>query len=169
MDYTKLYEQTIHSQFDFIQSYSPTNDDDLFMNKQTLLDTMISMMNISTTHISPNRSLYVYYDFLQRMFYYLHDEYNNTVPQPLDLNQYLHDLFLKKNKTYGNAFACYSWIGVFIRLTDKIHRFLHLDVLQKDDPNEYLENLIDTYVDALNYILLCQLLLPISNKNEIKN
>jgi len=59
------------------------------------------------------------------------------------------NLFKKKNKDYGNAFATYGAIGIIVRLGDKINRLMHVTkngVNMVD--NETIE---DTLLDLHNY------------------
>ena len=59
------------------------------------------------------------------------------------------ELFTKKNKDYGDAFANYGTIGVLVRMGDKIAR------LQSITKNQvtlvYDEKLRDTLIDLHNY------------------
>lgn len=59
------------------------------------------------------------------------------------------ELFTKKNKDYGDAFADYGTVGVLVRIGDKIRRMQNITKsgvnLIKD------ENLRDTLIDLHNY------------------
>ncbi len=59
------------------------------------------------------------------------------------------ELFTKKNKDYGDAFADYGTVGVIVRIGDKIRRMQNITKsgvnLIKD------ENLRDTLIDLHNY------------------
>ena len=39
------------------------------------------------------------------------------------------NLFKKKNKDYGDAFATYGTVGVLVRMGDKIHRLQNLSLI----------------------------------------
>ena len=59
------------------------------------------------------------------------------------------DLFAKKNKDYGDAFAKFGIIGVLMRIEDKIQRSLSITkngVTLVDD-----EKIRDTLIDLHNY------------------
>lgn len=67
------------------------------------------------------------------------------------------DLFIKKNKDYGDAFAKYGPIGVLVRIGDKINRLISVTKnginLVKD------EKLRDTLIDLHNYSAMAVMLL----------
>lgn len=72
------------------------------------------------------------------------------------------ELFKRKNKDYGDAFANYGTIGVLVRLSDKISRATSITkngVLLVND-----ESLRDTLIDLHNYAAMAVLL--IDEKNE---
>lgn len=59
------------------------------------------------------------------------------------------DLFERKNKDYGDAFAEYGSIGVLVRIGDKIKRLQSIssmEIRMVDD-----ETLRDTLIDLHNY------------------
>lgn len=67
------------------------------------------------------------------------------------------DLFTKKNKDYGDAFAEYGTVGVLVRLGDKIKRLQNItrtSVQLVDD-----ESLRDTLIDLHNYSAMAVMLL----------
>jgi len=67
------------------------------------------------------------------------------------------DLFLKKNKDYGDAFATYGPIGVLVRLGDKINRLKTItktNITLVED-----EKLRDTLIDLHNYSAMAVFLL----------
>ena len=72
------------------------------------------------------------------------EESNNRIKQ-LDLIQLEgRNLFEKKNKDYGDAFATYGPVGVLVRIGDKIQRFQNINskgINLIDD-----ENLRDTLI-----------------------
>lgn len=67
------------------------------------------------------------------------------------------ELFTKKNKDYGDAFAKYGIIGVLIRIGDKIQRSI---TISKNSVNLIEdENIKDTLLDLHNYAAMALLLL----------
>lgn len=59
------------------------------------------------------------------------------------------ELFTKKNKDYGDAFADFGVVGVLVRINDKIRRSLSIidnGIISVDD-----ESLRDTLLDLHNY------------------
>ena len=67
------------------------------------------------------------------------------------------ELFKKKNKDYGDAFAEYGVVGVLVRMGDKIKRLQNIEknkiVLVND------ENMKDTLIDLHNYSAMAIMLL----------
>lgn len=59
------------------------------------------------------------------------------------------ELFIKKNKDYGDAFANYGPVGVIVRLGDKIQRLS--SVLKNGINLVDNESLRDTLIDLHNY------------------
>ena len=72
------------------------------------------------------------------------------------------ELFSRKNKDYGDAFAKFGVIGVLMRIEDKIQRSLIITEngvnLVKD------ESIRDTLLDLHNYSAMALMLLDESNK-----
>ena len=67
------------------------------------------------------------------------------------------ELFTKKNKDYGDAFATYGIIGVLIRIGDKIQRSL---TISKNGVNLIEdENIKDTLLDLHNYSAMALMVL----------
>ena len=50
----------------------------------------------------------------------------NRKEQHLTVQQEAHNLFIQKNKDYGDAFANYGTIGVIVRMGDKIQRLVNV-------------------------------------------
>lgn len=62
------------------------------------------------------------------------------------------DLFIQKNSDYGNSFEDFTFLGIIIRLNDKINRLLSLtcnDVNKVKD-----ESVMDTINDLYNYTVI---------------
>ena len=73
------------------------------------------------------------------------------------------ELFEKKNKTYGDAFAEYGTIGVLVRMGDKIKRLQNITstgINLIDD-----ESLRDTLIDLHNYSAMAVMLLDEEKNN----
>lgn len=67
------------------------------------------------------------------------------------------ELFIKKNKDYGDAFAKYGVIGVLMRIEDKIQRSMSIT---KNGVNLVQdENIRDTLIDLHNYAGMAVMLL----------
>lgn len=71
-------------------------------------------------------------------------------------------LFAKKNRDYGDAFAEYGTVGVIVRMGDKIKRLMKISssgVALVDS-----ESLRDTLLDLYNYSAMAIMLLDEDNK-----
>jgi hypothetical protein len=73
------------------------------------------------------------------------------------------DLFVRKNKDYGDAFATYGTIGVLVRIGDKINRLNHVSKNKINLVND--ETLRDTLIDLHNYAAMAIMLLD--EKSEV--
>lgn len=74
------------------------------------------------------------------------------------------NLFIRKNKDYGDAFAEYGVIGVLIRMGDKIKRLQSIttnNITLVDD-----ERLRDTLIDLHNYSAMAIMLLDENEQSE---
>ena len=75
------------------------------------------------------------------------------------------DLFERKNKDYGDAFANFGTIGVLVRLSDKISRAVSVSkssvTLVRD------ESLRDTLIDLHNYAAMAIMLMDETSEKEI--
>ena len=73
------------------------------------------------------------------------------------------ELFSKKNKDYGDAFATYGPVGVLVRIGDKIQRLQSITktgiTLVED------EKIRDTLIDLHNYAAMAIILMD-ENKNS---
>ncbi len=66
------------------------------------------------------------------------------------------DIFTKKNKDYGDAFAVYGIVGVLVRIGDKLFR---LETLYKNKKHAVSdESIIDTILDLYNYSTIALML-----------
>ena len=79
------------------------------------------------------------------------------VKQMIDIQTRALDLFARKNRDYGDAFAKFGVIGVLMRIEDKIQRSLSITKnavqLVKD------ERIEDTLLDLHNYAAMALMLL----------
>ena len=67
------------------------------------------------------------------------------------------ELFKKKNKDYGDAFANYGIIGILVRIGDKLAR---LESLHKNKTTAVIsESILDTIIDLYNYSTMAIMLL----------
>lgn len=67
------------------------------------------------------------------------------------------ELFKKKNKDYGDAFAEYGTIGVMMRMKDKLSRYMSITNSKIQLVND--ESLRDTLIDLHNYSAMAIMLL----------
>ena len=67
------------------------------------------------------------------------------------------ELFKKKNKDYGDAFAEYGVVGVLVRMGDKIKRLQNIEKNKITLVND--ENMRDTLIDLHNYSAMAIMLL----------
>lgn len=68
-----------------------------------------------------------------------------------------YELFVKKNKDYGNAYKDFGATGVLIRMNDKIKRFI--SVSNNGVSLVQTESLKDTLIDLQNYSTMAIMLL----------
>ena len=77
--------------------------------------------------------------------------------QHLSVQKEAHDIFVKKNNDYGDAFAKYGPVGVIIRIGDKIQRLISVT---KNGVNMVKdESIRDTLLDLHNYAAMAIMLL----------
>ena len=67
------------------------------------------------------------------------------------------ELFKKKNRDYGDAFAEYGSVGVLVRIGDKIKRMSKISKAGVTLVND--ESLRDTLIDLHNYAAMAVMLL----------
>ena len=72
------------------------------------------------------------------------------------------ELFERKNKDYGNAFADYGPVGVLVRMGDKIRRLQSISNSGIQLVND--ESLRDTLIDLHNYSAMAIMLLDEDKK-----
>lgn len=89
------------------------------------------------------------------------DLYSHRCNQMKHIQNTAYELFEKKNKDYGDAFATYGTIGVIVRIGDKINRLININennINLVDD-----EKMEDTLLDLHNYAALALILLTEKN------
>jgi hypothetical protein len=77
------------------------------------------------------------------------------------------ELFKRKNKDYGDAFATYGSVGVIVRIGDKISRLLTIERNGIKMVND--ERVRDTLVDLHNYAAMAVMLIDEPDKKEDKS
>ena len=81
----------------------------------------------------------------------------DRLKQMSDIQKEAFELFKRKNKDYGDAFAKYGVIGVLIRMEDKIQRYMSIT---KNGINLVdNESIRDTLIDLHNYSAMALMLL----------
>lgn len=81
----------------------------------------------------------------------------NRVSQMQKVHQEAIDLFTRKNRDYGDAFANYGTVGVLVRMGDKIMRLQSISKNGIQLVND--ERLRDTLIDLHNYAGMAVMLL----------
>jgi hypothetical protein len=85
----------------------------------------------------------------------------NRIEQMKEIQKKGLELFKKKNKDYGDAFAEYGAIGVLVRMGDKIKRLQNIENNQITLVND--EKINDTLIDLHNYSAMALMLLKEKN------
>ena len=91
----------------------------------------------------------------------------NRVTQLHNVQDEALELFEKKNKDYGDAFATYGAVGVLVRIGDKLSRFTNISnsgVQLVDN-----EGLRDTLIDLHNYAGMAVMLLDENSEKKYAN
>jgi hypothetical protein len=89
----------------------------------------------------------------------------DRVQQMMDVQQRGFELFKIKNKDYGDAFATYGFIGVLMRIQDKIQRSLSITNSGITLVND--ERIEDTLLDLHNYAAMALMLLSEGNLPKV--
>ena len=82
---------------------------------------------------------------------------SHRVKQLQSIQHQAKNLFEKKNKDYGDAFATYGTVGVLVRIGDKINRLVNITANGIALINN--EGLRDTLIDLHNYAAMAIMLL----------
>ena len=94
---------------------------------------------------------------------------NNTEKRVEQMMKVQHEgleLFKKKNKDYGDAFATYGAIGVLVRMGDKIARLQ--SITTKSVSLVDSESLRDTLIDLHNYSAMAIMLLDEDDMKKMR-
>lgn len=81
----------------------------------------------------------------------------NRVEQLTNVQKEALELFKKKNKDYGDAFATYGTVGVIMRIQDKLNRYISINKSGINLVND--ESLRDTLIDLHNYSAMAIMLM----------
>jgi hypothetical protein len=81
----------------------------------------------------------------------------NRIEQMQKIQSEALQLFTKKNTDYGDAFAKYGVIGVFMRMEDKLQRCMSITKNGVNLVND--EGIRDTLIDLHNYAAMALMLL----------
>ena len=90
---------------------------------------------------------------------------NRRVNQLVKVQKEGLELFKKKNKDYGDAFATYGPIGVLVRIGDKIQRLLSISKSGITLVND--ESMYDTLLDFHNYSAMAMMLFKDDKKQAL--
>ena len=82
---------------------------------------------------------------------YLSKKNQKSKKEIMEVNR---DLFIRKNKDYGNSFEDFKLIGILVRLNDKINRICTLLEKRSTGPQVNDEAIEDTINDLYNYGIL---------------
>ena len=85
----------------------------------------------------------------------------NRIEQMTKIQREGLELFTRKNADYGDAFAKYGFIGVLMRIEDKIQRSLSITKNGINLVND--EGIRDTLLDLHNYAAMALMLLDEEN------
>lgn len=88
---------------------------------------------------------------------------NKRVNQMINIHNEALELFIKKNRDYGDSFATYGPIGVIVRMGDKIQRLVSVSKSGVTFVNN--ESLRDTLIDLHNYSAMAIMLIDEEHKS----
>ena len=77
------------------------------------------------------------------------------------------ELFMKKNRDYGDSFARYGPVGVLVRLGDKVNRLS--SVTKRGVTLVSTESMRDTLIDMQNYAAMAIMLLDETPDGKLAN
>ena len=86
------------------------------------------------------------------------EEFARRVRDHEDICNYLHDLYIRKNRDYGSSvtdtFNKYGLVSFLVRIEDKLNR---LKSLRDKDPKVTNESIKDTLIDMANYCIMTRM------------
>jgi hypothetical protein len=112
-------------------------------------------MDSPSSHIDPHRKGYTDTEIITAEA--LLQLGNNRLDQFQAIQKEGLELFSKKNKDYGDAFAKFGIIGILMRIEDKIQRAICVDKNKVALVND--ETIKDTLIDLHNYAAMGLMLL----------
>ena len=82
---------------------------------------------------------------------------NNLLINHFSLHQIeQNSLYERKNSDYGDAYLLFGFIGIIVRIQDKIQRLI--SILNKKKKEIYNESILDNIIDLCNYCVLALML-----------
>lgn len=94
------------------------------------------------------------------------EEFARRVRDHEDICNYLHDLYIRKNRDYGSSvtdtFNKYGLVSFLVRIEDKLNRVRTLNEKGRAEVTD--ESLMDTLYDLANYAMLAIIELKEANK-----
>ncbi len=92
---------------------------------------------------------------------------DHRVSQMRKVQQEALELFMKKNRDYGDSFAKYGPVGVLVRLGDKVNRLS--SVTRRGVTLVSTESVRDTLIDMQNYAAMAIMLLDETPEGKLAN
>lgn len=99
----------------------------------------------------------VMYVILNKFKKYMYIKMSDRISQFTKVQKEALELFTKKNKDYGDAFAEFGTIGVIMRMRDKLSRYINISNLSIQLVDN--EGIRDTLIDLHNYTAMAIMLL----------
>ena len=120
-------------------------------------NSILQGMDISKDFIKIKDKEYIercLYNMLFTLFKYNESKNKKCYDSTINMSR---TLFMKKNEDYGDSFITYNFIGVLVRLQDKVNRLENL--MTKDEKNIIFESIEDSMMDSINYCILALMLI----------
>jgi hypothetical protein len=92
---------------------------------------------------------------------------DHRISQMRKVQQEALELFMKKNRDYGDSFARYGPVGVLVRLGDKVNRLS--SVTKRGVTLVSTESMRDTLIDMQNYAAMAIMLLDETPDGKLAN
>ena len=135
-----------------IPTFKSTNDFMVFVKEEQSY--LLSLIDRTSNHIKINNSVELF-QLLElyglSCLVYLSElcVHKKSINEIQNMNR---SLFIKKNKDYGSSFEDFGYIGIIVRINDKINRLKSLYTTK--NCNVYDESFEDTVNDLYNYTIL---------------